>query len=147
MRRAHIDDRLSEHSVPEPNTGCWLWLGAVDRSGYGRMRLTGFGRRMMTGAHRMAWISRNGDVPAGMVIDHKCRVRACVNPDHLRPLTPRANTLAGDSPVARNARATHCKRGHAFTPDGVVVGGGRRYRLCLACHGPKRAALTKAGVL
>jgi hypothetical protein len=66
--------------IPEPNTGCWLWLGDMDPDGYGRARLWGLrGRR----APRIAYVLANGGIPAGLQILHRCDVRACVNPDHL----------------------------------------------------------------
>lgn len=75
-----------------PNS-CWLWGGALDRDGYGRFRFTeASGVRRIIGAHRAAWLAFRGDLPAGLVIDHLCRVRNCVNPAHLDPVTTGENT-------------------------------------------------------
>lgn len=63
----------------DPNSGCWLWTGRVNDDGYGRVRLP-----RSTGAHRLSYEWAHGEVPAGMVVMHKCDTPACVNPDHLR---------------------------------------------------------------
>lgn len=73
-----IAQRLERYSIPEPNSGCQLWLGDA-RSGYGRLKVGG----RMRSAHRLAWQLSNGDIPAGMNVLHKCDVPACINPDHL----------------------------------------------------------------
>lgn len=148
MRRERIDDRLERMSTPEPNTGCWLWTGSVDWAGYGRIRLTGFRVRSMPGAHRVAWEATHGTIPTGMVLDHKCRVRCCVNPEHMRVVTVRENTLCGTGPTALHANSSHCKRGHPFGVSNtrrVVTTSGRTYRLCRACE-TSRASRKKSGV-
>lgn len=65
-----------------PN-GCWLWTGTIERTGYGRFWLGG--RQEI--AHRASYALLIGPIPEGLTIDHLCRVRACVNPDHLEPVT------------------------------------------------------------
>jgi hypothetical protein len=66
---------------------CWLWTAEIARSGYGRFRLDG--RRQY--AHRIAYELTNGPIPDGLMIDHLCHNLACVNPDHLRPVTNKQN--------------------------------------------------------
>jgi hypothetical protein len=78
---------------------CWLWTGAVDAKGYGRV-LTPDGHRP---AHRLAYELAVGPIPDGLVIDHLCRTPGCINPDHLEPVTRRENTLRGETIAARNA--------------------------------------------
>lgn len=103
MRKVDWSEKVS----PEPNSGCWLWLGGVNVSGYGRCKLIAGA----TSAHRAVWMDLVGPIPQGMVLDHICRVRSCVNPDHLRVATPRQNALENSlSTSARNAERTNCYR-------------------------------------
>jgi hypothetical protein len=107
--------------------GCWLWTGSYTGNGYG-----GFwtGERQVK-AHRFSYEVHVGSIPTGMHLDHICRVRMCVNPDHLRVVTNRENALAGESFSAINARKTHCSRGHEFTPENTRVR--RGWRECRQC--------------
>jgi hypothetical protein len=80
--RKSLRDRFSEKIMPEPNSGCWLWTGAVGNLGYG---VIGLGRRDqgIGKAHRVSWQLHRGKIPSGGFILHKCDQPACVNPDHL----------------------------------------------------------------
>jgi HNH endonuclease len=119
-RRTHFWDYVE----PEPNTGCWLWLGRITYAGYGAWRRDGYAR-----AHRYAYAMRYGAIPDGLTLDHRCRVRSCVNPAHLEPMTPRENILRGEGHAARNALKTQCPRGHPY--DYIRKEG--RYRWCRTC--------------
>lgn len=84
-------------------------------------------------AHRFAYELAHGSIPEGMTIDHKCRVRHCVRPSHLEPVTGKVNILRGESPSAKNARKTHCIRGHPLFGDNLIIrsdNDGRRCRTC-----------------
>lgn len=109
-----------DNYVPEPNTGCWLWLGAVS-NGYGRA----LGGKL---AHRLMYEREVGAVPDGLDLDHLCRVRSCVNPAHLEPVTRRENLLRGDTIPRRNAMRNTCANGHAY--DYIDSNGSRHCRTC-----------------
>lgn len=104
---------------------CWLWTGALSKSGYGVLH---FGGRKIS-AHRHSWQMHRGPMPEGLVTDHLCRVRHCVNPDHLEPVTNGENVLRGIGPAALNKRKTLCVRGHKLTP----VPGEPDRRRCETC--------------
>jgi len=84
--------------------GCWLWQGPLSPNGYGRTS--------KWYAHRAMYEILMGPIPPRLVIDHLCRVRRCVNPDHMEVVTRGENVLRGETVSARAARQTHCKRGH-----------------------------------
>lgn len=125
------DDARFESFVLRSHDGCWEWLGALTSKGYGHFVVAG--RRPM--AHRYSYERFVGPIPEGMTIDHRCENRRCVNPDHLRVATNQENVLRGCGPTARNARKTHCSRGHAFTPENTRIKTKPRYaRVCRTCE-------------
>ena len=108
-------------------TTCWLWVGPILSDGYG-MFFTGSldGWPQNTKAHRYAYMRLRDDIPEGLALDHLCRVRNCVNPWHLEPVTSAVNTKRAAVLV------THCQRGHAF--DEANTGRDRwGWRRCRAC--------------
>ena len=112
---------------------CWEWTSALHPSGYGYFTAKG---RKSWRAHRYAWTLLVGEIATGMTLDHRCRNRRCVNPDHLEPVTSEENNLRSGSFSAINARKTHCKYGHEFTPENTYVqyNKGKPGRRCRACH-------------
>ena len=110
--------------------GCWIWQG-VRVGGYGQIGKENNGG--MVYAHRAAYELIVGPIPDGLTLDHLCRNRACINPDHLEPVTMKENVLRGMSPTAINARKTHCNNGHPLDGDNLSLrkDGGR---ICLACR-------------
>lgn len=109
---------------------CWEWT-AYRLQGYGRFGVGGRGGRIVY-AHRWAWEHLVGPIPDGSIIDHLCRNRACVNPDHLEPVTSRVNSLRGYSHAALNARKTHCPQGHPYSEENTyrMANGNRICRTC-----------------
>ena len=102
-RNGSLADKLAWFSIPEPNSGCLLWFGAVTSEGvkggdHGIARWKGRHEK----AHRLAWLASNGPIPEGMNVLHRCDVPACVNPAHLYLGTLKQNTA---DMLARNRRA------------------------------------------
>jgi len=108
-------------------TPCWVWDGKPGAGGYGVIVIAG----VRWYAHRWLYTERIGD-PGGQ-LDHLCRVRLCVNPDHLESVTQRENVLRGVGPTAANAAKTHCLRGHPLSGPNLIVrpDGGRTCKTCL----------------
>jgi hypothetical protein len=119
-------ERLFWERVEKTET-CWLWKGSCTSEGYGQIQM---GRRFKL-AHRYAYELLCGPIPDGKVLDHLCRVTACVNPDHLEAVTDRINSLRGISPSAKNAQKTACVNGHPFTAENTYTYGG--HRVCKTC--------------
>lgn len=120
-------DRIEQKSIPEPNSGCWIWIGDLNKNGYASLYFEGKTRR----AHRILYEHVNGPVPTGLVLDHKCRVRCCVNPDHLEAVTQKINVLRGIGPTSVNAAKTHCVHGHPFEGENLKYKG--TWRACRIC--------------
>lgn len=113
---------------------CWIWQKQLSPEGYGRFRVEG----EKVFAHIFSYNLFIGPVPDGLELDHTCRVRSCVNPDHLKSVTHRVNTLRGIGPTAVNARKTHCNNNHKFTPENTRIAQGKRH--CRACARLRTAA-------
>lgn len=107
----------------------WTFEGWLNPKGYGQIWWQG----KMRSVHRVAYELLVGPIDDGLHIDHLCRFPACVRPDHLEAVTPRENALRGISTVARQARQTHCHRGHEFTPENTRRWAGNNSRQCIAC--------------
>lgn len=120
-RLVDLPASIQERIEPVPEMGCWLWSGRVGLAGYGLLCERRGDRKVSARAHSAVYKLLRGPVPDGLVLDHLCRVRCCVNPDHLEPVTIRTNVLRGVGIAAKNAQKTECpKCGGPFEslPDG-----------------------------
>lgn len=126
--------------MPVPNTmrsllalvvleenGCCRWTGYVDREGYGRVVFQGKDYL----AHRFFYQHFVEPVPSGLVLDHLCRNRACVNCSHLEAVTDRVNILRGNTRAAMQLTRTHCPRGHPYSGENLRISQGKRQ--CREC--------------
>lgn len=116
---------------------CFVWQKFLDKDGYGIFYFKKKNRK----AHRFAYYIINGDIPKGMVIDHICKNRACVNSKHLRLFTASENTMQNSNSVgAINKKKTHCKFGH---PLDKIYGIKKPQRYCSICEANKSKRLRK----
>lgn len=138
-------ERFEEKVMVDPNSGCWLWTGAVAPNGYGIFK----GMEKLENAHRSSYKMHVGEIPAGLNLDHLCRVRSCVNPAHLEPVTHAENVRRGLSPamftkaaIERGHAKTHCPSGHPFSEENTYIYNSPTgpHRACRTC---RRAAVTK----
>lgn len=109
--------------------GCWEWLAAKNRWGYGVF----YGGERAEQAHRFAYRTLIGPIPEGLTIDHLCRNPGCVNPAHLEPVTQRENVLRGETRTAANAAKTHCPQGHPYDEENTYLAPSGS-RICRACQ-------------
>lgn len=79
-RKETIADRIMRCSIPEPNSGCWIWMAALSKSGHGHLH---YRRQWQGGAHRASYEAFCGKIPPGLWVCHRCNTPACVNPEHL----------------------------------------------------------------
>jgi HNH endonuclease/NUMOD3 motif len=104
-------DWLFERAQPVPFSGCWLWVRSLNTSGYAQTRI-GKKHRVV---HRVAYELKHGPVPDGLELDHLCRVRCCINPDHVEPVTRKVNALRGiaGEVIAKRNRSAEMRKAAA----------------------------------
>lgn len=123
------EERLLNLSMPEPNTGCWIWFGDSVKGGYGRSSVAS--KKKL--AHRLSYETFIGPIPEGLTIDHLCNNTSCINPQHLQPKTQKDNTLSSKINIATiNKAKTHCPKGHEYNIVNTFVhkDGRRDCRTC-----------------
>ena len=121
-------------SKVEQQGECWVWTGGGNGTGYGLFYPV---KRGNTLAHRWSWVFFRGPIPDGLQLDHLCRNKRCVNPDHLDPVTPKVNTQRAAALIA------HCPQGHEYTPDNTMISRNRRgweMRNCKTCNADRARA-------
>ncbi len=126
--------------VSKTEDGCWSWTGSKT-SGYGDF----YDGVRKVSAHRYSYETLSGPIPEGLVLDHLCRNRACVNPEHLEPVTQQVNILRGTGMAARRAAITQCPQGHPYDEQNTLLKNGRRVcRTCLKYRRRVEAAQRQA---
>lgn len=121
----------SRITIPSECGECWIWLRGIAPNGYGQITI----KRVPYLAHRLVYETAVGPIPSGLELDHLCRVRRCVNPNHLEPVTHLENMLRGAGLVAIAAAKTHCPQGHPLAHPNLHPSFLRRgHRRCLICH-------------
>ena len=130
--RPRLDPKMRIANNTERTEDCWLWVGELQKNGYGRLRA---GAKWQL-AHRFSYTVYTGQDISGLTIDHVCRVRNCVNPAHLRACSQKENSLAAHSlSIAKQRKEqTHCVNGHEFTQENTYTrrNGCRACRRCIA---------------
>lgn len=134
-----LPDRFWSKVAPCPISGCWLWIAHLSDGGYGFFSIRPLTRR----AHRIAFEALVGEIPAGLELDHLCRVRCCVNPAHLEPVSHLENMRRG---CQAGVERTHCLHGHPFDGDNLIVNsrGERCCRICVNARSRRYGARQRA---
>lgn len=128
-RKLTVKERLLSKVQVNPETGCWEWTARLFQGGYAQFKDSSDKNR---GGHVVSYEIHIGPVPEGLVLDHLCRNRKCINPAHLEPVSQQINTLRGEGPAAKNAVKTHCLKGHPLDGSNLFISQGKRQ--CRECH-------------
>lgn len=134
--------RLLAKIFDDQETGCWVFFAARQPTGYGQM----WNGKRQEQAHRISYRIYVGEIPEGCEIDHICRNRSCVNPEHLRAVSHRENMRVSNTVMGRNAAKMFCKRGHPFEGRNLFITktGARQCRTCINMHARNAKARRRA---
>jgi hypothetical protein len=130
-----LPEKIEKYIIPEPMSGCWIWMGGVrdKKDLYGGCEYEGKIYR----THRLTYILLRGSIAPDLHIDHLCRNRICCNPDHLEPVTQKINVHRGEGVAARNMVKTRCPQGHEYTEENLYVWNNQRF--CRTCSAGYKA--------
>lgn len=123
-------ERFWQYVIVDHKTKCWNWISNKSNVGYGLFRY----KKQFVSTHRFAYEVNKGKIQKGMTLDHLCRNRSCCNPEHLEKVTSKENTLRGFGITGKNARKTHCIKGHDLTMENLTKYGLKiGKRVCKKC--------------
>jgi hypothetical protein len=130
----YLEDRIKANIKIDSN-GCWNWQLSKERGGYGKIKVA-YKSKL---AHRVSYEVFVGEIPNGLQLDHICKVRACVNPAHLEPVTAKENLHRSSLKElwAAKKEVTHCPQGHKYTTANTLIKQnkwGNDCRNCRTCH-------------
>lgn len=128
-----LDDRFWSFVIKGMEGQCWEWTGGHTGSGYSAFSIK---RYTQMPAHQYAYESLLGSIPEGLELDHLCRNRGCVNPDHLELVTHDENMKRADKACGVRSAATHCPQGHKYDEANTDHHNGRRH--CRECARERR---------
>ena len=132
---SRLSDRFWSKVVPEPNSGCWLWVGSIKNNGYAQVTF----KCEVEYAHRLAYSALVGKIEDSLQIDHLCKVKCCVNPIHLEVVSQQEN-LRRAAAWTYQTEKLYCPRGHAYEGKNLYTNPNRPGRACRACHATKSLA-------
>ncbi|WP_082903520.1 HNH endonuclease [Devosia elaeis] len=138
MTKISEAERLWSASIPEPNSGCWIWLQSVNHRGYGQVQFRGKKAK----AHRASWMANVGPIPDGQMVLHRCDNRSCINPDHLFLGSAKDNT---DDMVRKNRAPNRKLSGEAVRQIRERKARGETYASMAAEFGVSDGTLRQAG--
>jgi hypothetical protein len=123
-RNQAIEYRLWSR-VRDDENGCWTWTGCTDPNGYGAI----YWRGRTWKVHRVAWTLCRGEIPEGLTVDHLCRNRGCVNPNHFELVPLKVNQ---SRQISNNSKKTRCPQGHPYDERNtrITAAGKRQCRIC-----------------
>lgn len=126
-----LTERFESKFIKKGDSECWEWIASISTPGYGQISEGGRKGRNL-GAHRVSYELYKGKIPNDLVVDHICRNRRCVNPNHLRLITRVENVMIGDTICAKKLAATHCSNGHEYTQNNIYLYNNHRH--CRECR-------------
>lgn len=127
-KKQDLQSRIIKHSIPVTESGCWIWMGLINKQGYGLIAINGILKK----AHRVSYQAFRGGIPKQLVSDHLCRVRCCVNPWHIEIVTNQENIRRGVAGI-NNRSKTHCIHGHELSGENLYINK-KKERGCRVCR-------------